>query len=465
MRKMKRILGVLICGLLALGQPAAASNLDTGFGARAMGLADAGSADAGSLGTMTLNPAAFGHLRRWQTEFHVRKLFHVPAGHVDLSGLALGLGMPVSGDRLQGAFGLHYAHDSNAQVGLDRTLGLSYGTRSWREIGAGLFDIGMTLKLISRSGKDYPGSIARAAVDIGGLFRWDDDKSVGLSVLNLTRPKTGLPGYDDRAPVMLKLGYAQRFSRFAFVTDLTQREPSAEFGATTTAGMGLEYSWATIRHGMFTARSGLSLGGDARSWTAGAGWKVLGARIDYALRVPLSGASKWSHGFSLSYLFGAWDTEAEYERLLRKEMSYRRDLTRALESAEIKQWKLAEDLRLMRDELSDLRREVAIKAAETGEAKDDLKQAETELRIKKLEEKRREAQKRLEAMREEQRRIREADKLGRFREDWRAYEDLKIQGVSEVVLIDRLKAMLRQYQDMGVDLGEANRELQRLLRR
>ena len=47
-------------------------------------------------------------------------------------------------------------------------------------------------------------------------------------------------------------------------------------------------------------------------------------------------------------------------------------------------------------------------------------------------------------------------------EAWEAYQRLKAQGVSDVVLVERVQAILREFQGRGVDLSEAQRELQRL---
>ena len=105
------------------------------------------------------------------------------------------------------------------------------------------------------------------------------------------------------------------------------------------------------------------------------------------MRVPLAHGSQWSHAVSLGYKFGAWDPEGEYERLLRTEMGYRGDLAAALEAAEVKQWKLAEELRVLREELTDLRRDLDIKSAEVGEVTERARRAEGAVRLKELEEK------------------------------------------------------------------------------
>jgi hypothetical protein len=444
--------------------PARASNEDIAFNARGIGMAGAGMAEPGSASAFTLNPASLGQMRRPLADFGIRRLFHAPSGPVDLSGMTFGGAIPLDGAYIKGALGFSWTHDINDPVALDRTLGLTYATRSWREIGKGIFDVGLTIKSIRRDGRRFGGEASKAGVDLGSIFRWGGDHTLGFSMLNLTRPRTTVGSFEDRAPFIAKFGYARKIRRFTYVMDLTKREPSNNRRGTASLSGGFEYGWATPKQGLFTARTGLNLGTTSRSWSAGFGWSALGARVDYAVRVPMSNGSRWSHGFSLSYRFGQWDPEAEYERLLTTELSYRRDLTRALEAAEVKQWKLAEELRLMREEISDLRIEIADREAEAGEAREKQLKAERDLRLKQLEERRRQAEARLEKMRIEQEKMRLANKRALFEEDWNTYSDMKLQGVSEITLLDYLKKMLRTYKGTGVDLGKANLELQRLTR-
>ncbi|MBI3298766.1 MAG: hypothetical protein HYZ75_11415 [Elusimicrobia bacterium] len=448
--------------------PAAASTEDVAFGARAAALADAVTADAEGLGALTINPAAIGQIRRSRVEVTHRRLFQIPASPTDLDGMGAAAVVPVDTQWLRGAFGLSWTHDVVEPVALDRSIGLSFGSRSWRELGPGTLDAGITFKTIGRSGRRFGGATAKAGLDLGLYYRWRES-ALGLSILNINGPSTDVGPVTDRAPVSIKLGVSRAVRRFTTVADLTQREPTAARRASTSLGAGLEYSWATVKSGLLTGRSGLSVGSLGKSWTVGAGWSVLGASLDYAVRVPLAHGSRWSHVLSLGYKFGAWDPEGEYERLLRTEMSYRGDLSAALEAAEVKQWKLAEELRVMRGEMTDLRRDLDLKAAEADMAADRARRAEQAVRLKELEERRRRAEAELQKLDGERRRIkaaeREADVEGRFRDEWRRYHELKLQGVPNAVLLERLKNILADFKGKGVDLSEANLELQSLQRR
>lgn len=459
---MKPLLSVLLA--LALFPAAAFAALEeTGLTARSMGMADALTADTEGLGGMVLNPAVLGHLRRSELTYGIRRLFDIPAGKTDLNGMDIGAATPLGTWNIPGSAGIHWTHDTIRPASLDRVLGLTYGSKSWREFGPGVFDAGLTLKLLKRGGRDFGGSFSKAAVDLGTFYRWGETKSVGFSILNINQPATDLGGFKDKAPAVVKLGFVQRVRRFAVALDLSRRAASGLFGETNSAAMGVEHGWGTAKHGSFTARSGLILSTKARSWSLGGGWNILGTHVDYAVRIPLSGGSRWSHMASLSYRFGQWNPEAEYERLLTDEIRYREELSRALESAEIKQWKLAEELRFMREEIEDLKLELAVQAAKTGRTEEQLEKTKEMLKLKELEEQRRRAAVRLEEMKKEQLRLRELDKVRRLEEEWRSYDALKLEGVSNLVLIDRLKKILRQFKGEGVDLGKVNRELNRLL--
>ena len=455
---------LLLALVLAAAAPAAASTEDVAFGARAAGLSDAVTADSDGLGAISINPAALGQVRRVQAEMMHRRLFMIPAGPTNLDGMGVAAVVPVDEEWIKGALGLSWTYDGVSDVSLDRALGLTYGSRSWRELGPGTLDAGVSLRILSRSGRARGGATTKAAVDVGTLYRWGD-AALGFSVLNLNGPSTDVGPVGDRAPLTAKLGAARSVRRFSAMTDLTQREPTRDRRASTSLGGGLEYSWATVKAGLLTGRSGVSVGNLAKSWSLGAGWRVLGASLDYALRIPLDHGTRWSHTVSLAYRFGAWDPEAEYERLLTTEMGYRRDLSDALEAAEVKQWRLAEELKVLREEMTDLRRALDVKATEVGEAKDRAARAEQVIRLKELEERRRRIEAEARKQEAELKRVKEADVEGRFKDEWRRYQELKLQGVPPPVLVDRLKNILSEFKGKGVDLSEANQELQKLIRR
>jgi hypothetical protein len=459
---MKKI--ALLLTVLQIASPASAAMETASFNARSTAMADALTADPQGLSGLTLNPAALGHLRRTQVQANIRRLHQVPGGPTDLSGSAIGAAIPFQNSLTGGVVGLSWVYDEFANVSLDRSIGFSYATRSWREIGPGVLDIGTTLRLLSRSGL-AGGSITRLAVDLGTYYEWGQGRAVGLSLMNINSPDMSVNIIRDQAPAELRLGYSQRVHRFTFAADISKREASLGKKSNESLAVGAEHAWGTARYGSFTARTGVSFGNITRTWSLGAGWSLFGTQVDYAMRIPVSGGGeRWGHVVSLTYKFGQWNPEAEYERLLSSEIRYRADLSRALEAAEVKQWRLAEELRAMRQEIEDVRRALEFKDAETGVVEEKLQRAQQKLKVKELEDRRRAAQGRLDRLRKERERMQRADIQGRYNAAWKSYQAVKGEGVADVVLIDRLKKILREYQDKGVDVDDAHRELQRLLK-
>lgn len=440
---------------LALAAPARASNEDHGFGARSMGMADAMTAVPDDIAAMVMNPAALGQLRRAQVEAYAHRLFHAPAGPEDLQGAGIAVGVPLDNPPYGGALGFSWRQDDNRERTLDRSLAFTYATRSWREVGDGMkLDFGATLRQIRRSARNSDAVVGKPGLDLGTFLRVADDRSFGFSLLNINSPRTDVGGFADRAPLIVKLGWAQAVRRFRYTMDLSRRDGSARHDGNLSFAMGNEYEWSTANRGSLTARTGIHIGEVSRAWSLGFGWRVLGASFDYALRVPLSGGSRWSHGVALSYRFGTWNPETEYEKLLTSELQQRRDLSRSLSSSEKRQKELGAELDQIKKEAEALRRELERRA-----------DAEGKERLRRIEERRRRAESELGELDQDGRSLRGRDAAVSLREDWAGYQKLKDRGASDAVLIQRLRQILSEYKGTGVDLGEANRELQRLLGR
>ena len=124
-------------------------------------------------------------------------------------------------------------------------------------------------------------------------------------------------------------------------------------------------------------------------------------------------------------------------------------------AAEQRQWKLAEELKRMREQIEILRTQLFDK---TASGKDSRK------RLRELELRMRRSRRAYEKMQTESKRLRSKTKATLFKEDWARYDRSKKGGAPNSVLTDQVKRILRQYKDTGVDLSSANRELLRLLR-
>jgi hypothetical protein len=363
----------------------------------------------------------------------------------------LAAGIPVQQDIFNGTFGLSWLYGQRKGMGVDRTVGFSYGTRGLKELDQGGLDVGGTLKFLSRT-PDGAKGVLQGAIDLGGAYRFREKYTAGLSLLNFPGPR--LP--NGRAPLTIKAGVAEDLRGFTMAFDLTKREPTGEGPGTVTAAAGLERWWATARNGSFAGRTGLSLGDHAKTWNWGLAWRILGGgELGYAMTVPMQGPTMIGHSVGLLFRFGASNPEGEYERLLGTELRYRKDLIAALEAGEVKQWKLSQELAELRSALEDLRRQLTEKT---------LSEAEVKKRLAELQERHRRAVAEHERMLEEQRKLKAKTRSDFFKEDWAAYDKAKAGGAPDPVLADQVRRILRDYKDSGVDLSDANQELLRLLR-
>jgi hypothetical protein len=441
--------------LLLAAVPARAAFDDMGFGPRDLAMGGAFTAVHDGVEAVAYNPAALGQVQDLQAAAAYQRLFHVPSGASDRDSTRAAGVIPVRGDILNGAFGTQVRYDRRTGLSKDREIGFSYGTRGLHETEGGGLDFGGGLKFLGVSPERGSAPGLKPALDLGALWRGGGRYAAGASLLNFGGAKFRSDGISDRAPLALKVGAAEMLRSAVVAVDATVREPSGGNGKSLTFAAGFERWWATPRQGQLALRSGLSLGERARTWSWGAGWRILGGQADYAMSVPLSGVTRFGHAVSITVRFGRADPEGEYEKLLSEEMRYRRDLSDALEASSLKQWKLAEELSRLREEIESLRARLAASKATQGQAQKEL--GELEKRAQK-------ASRDYDALKKEREEAAVKGKQALFNEDWRAYEKAKLAGASDAALLEQLGRLLREYKDAGVDLGEANQELRRLQR-
>ncbi|MBI5201674.1 MAG: hypothetical protein HY925_08830 [Elusimicrobia bacterium] len=484
----------LFIALLLAAPPAWASHEDFGFGARSSAMGDAMTAAGDDPGAVVYNPALASGITTQEIMLGARRASLAPVGPVRHDQVEVAAATPLNSFPWRGAISLHGwatkidamplgsamdpalpgnfpnptndptfdgAHPGLFQPSLDRSLGLTYATHGWRETDNGIVDLGVTLKALTRAGRALNGSVAKAGVDIGMIYRIRERYALAFSAINVNGPRTDIGGLPDRAPVMVRLGVAQNTRGFTMALDAVKREGSQGRQAGYSVGAGLERWVHTGRIGTVALRAGLNMGRASKAGSLGVGWRALGAQVDYAALAPIESGSRWGHAVSLVFRFGSWDPDREFERLLGSEIRYRQELAHALDTAEVKQWKLAEELRRLRRSLEDLQAELNTRAQ--GEADAQQRYRAAKEKIRDLEIKEQEAQRSLEALEKDRKVIVEQSKEVLFREDWRAYQKQKLQGIPDIVLLERVKQLLRQYKDTGADLSEANQELRRLL--
>jgi hypothetical protein len=448
-----RRLAVALAAAALAAAPASAAFDDAPWGARDAAMGGAFEAGHDGIEALSYNPAALGQAPALEAAASYQNGTHSPAGQIDRDSTRAGVVVPMRQDILDGAFGFDVRYDRRANLAKDREIGIYYGTRGLRETEAGGLDFGAGLKTL-QSSLDAGGSAGpKAALDLGTLYRFQDRYAFGASLLNFGGASFKHGGYFDRAPLTLKLGGSDSLDGALLTVDGTVREPSSGQARSVSFAAGFERWWPTLRAGSFAARSGASVGNLNRTWSWGFGWRNGGARVDYAMIVPLSGIARFGHALTFSVRFGRFDPEAEYASLLQGEMTQRRELARALDAGAVKQRALAEEIGRLRDEISSLRESLAQKKMSEEEAR---------RRVKDLEARQRKASEEFERLKDKRAHDAARTKTELFREDWAAYQRAKLAGAPDAALRERVRRLLVQYKDTGVDLGEANREFSRL---
>jgi hypothetical protein len=425
------------------------------FSPRAAALGGAMTAVQDDPAAQLYNPATLGTLETPAASLNYHRQFHVPAGETNQDFFDILGGIPVKQEVFNGGFGLQILYNRQFEFARERSVGLGYGTRSlWVEDDRRL-DFGGSVRTLKKTIDAGGNSPTRLGLDAGLLYRWGERYALGFSLLNFNGPALSHPAGRDRAPAEARLGFSESLRGYTVSLDLAKREPSLNRPGTAEAAAGLERWWPTARHGSFAARTGLSLGDREKTWSWGFGWKVLGAELQYAMTVPMRGVSILGNAIGLTFRFGQANPEAEYEKVLAGEIRYRKDLVEALQAGEIKQWKLAEELLRLRQEMDALRRKLA--ASKTNES-------DTRQRMQEIEDRHRRAQETFERLKKDSESVKGRTQQSLFDDDWSAYQRLKNSGAPETVLVDTVKRLLQQYKESGVDLAEANQELVRLLR-
>jgi hypothetical protein len=451
--KLSRLAAAVAAAALA-ASPAFAAFDDTSFGARDMAMGNSFTAVHDEVGAVAYNPAALGQAPALEAAASYLSGTHPPAGTIDRDTTRAAVALPVRQDVFNGAFGFEVRYDRRTNISKDREIGVYYGTRGLHETEGGGLDFGVGLKTLQSSLEEGGYTKTKLALDLGTLWRLSDRSAVGASLLNFGGAKfSGPNGYSDRAPLALKLGGEESVHGSLLTADATMREGSSGQSHSESFGLGVERWVPTIRSGSFAGRTGLSIGTNSNVWSWGAGWKLGGARIDYAMGIPLTGVARFTNALTLAIRFGRSDPEAEYEKLLQGEMAARQQLARSLDASAVRQQALSEEIARLRGEIDELRASLAEKTSSAAEARRKLQ--ELEARHKK-------AVETFQRLQNEQAQNAAKTKAELFREEWASYEKSKLEGAADAALLEHVQRLLIEYKDAGVDLGEANQELRRL---
>ena len=442
--------------LFSFAAPASAVFEDAPAGARQLGFGGQAAALEDPLSFQS-NPALAGGAARFETGAYFLASDRTPLGQADFSSYGAWALVPRRGYGKMGTFSAGGLYRDDGGGAVQKTLSFGWGTWQLLRAGSGSLDFGANFKILQFDAADGEGMQSGAAVDLGAAFRPDGRHVFGFSALNINRPSFGAGILKDKAPLVLRLGVSESREDFTLSLDVAQRSASGGRRGNFSLNPGMEYVWRTGGSGVLFSRTGLVLADRASALGAGLGWKRQSSELAYSAAVPLTGAIVPAHAVTLSLRFGDRDTESEYERLIRQEMKYRKDLVEALDGSAKREEALKKELVSLKDDVDALNERLKsseeTKARERGE-KERLegvmrRQAAAEAELRDLARKR--SQDRLAALGHE------------FTQDWQNYLRLKNGGAPKEALKAALERLVGQYQDAGIDISQATVELREII--
>jgi hypothetical protein len=456
-KKSNPALPAVLCGLLlSFASPARAVFEDIPAGARQLGFGGGGAALQDPL-SFWANPALAGTARKFETGGDFQSSKRTTQGPANFDAYGLWALIPRMAYGRLGTFSVGGLYRNDGGLLTQKTILFGWGTSNYKRTDAGILDFGANFKILSAAA---PGGVSASGIglDLGASFRPDETHTLGLAILNLNNPsfKPGL--LTDNAPRVFKLGVSERREDYTLSLDLSRRSASGGQGGNVSLNPGVEHVWRTERAGQLFSRAGLNLAERASALSAGLGWKHLASEISYGIAVPLTGSVSPAHSLTLALRFGDRDVESEYERLIRQEIKYRKDLVEALDESARREGLLKNELASMKAETDAL----TARLKETQEQKATVKNEAA--RLEAVVRRQAAAEAELKAMELK----RKADKLNQlkydFSVDWQGYLKLKGGGAPADVLKGALQRMVSQYQDSGIDISQATVELQGLVR-
>jgi long-subunit fatty acid transport protein len=307
------VLGIGLAALPAWGWERGTTGADylkIGLGADAVGMGEAYTAHQGDVTSMFYNPAGLAtmdsnqlaatHLN-WIADMQYEALAYarpnVEFGTVGASVFLLHMPPIPARDELNNDLGTLNVSDLGVQF--------SYAKDMNRWLGVSGLSGGASLKILHR---ELAGQTASGgALDLGALYNWTDNFSIGAALLNAGYlSKFG--SEQDYLPLMLRLGaaFTQEFAagqKLIAALDLTQTLDSP-----IKANLGLDYALARIVH----IRAGYKFGYDNDGFQAGlgVGWQNLS--VDYAAKIM--GVFGLTHYVSASFGFGKKIVEQQQDR-------------------------------------------------------------------------------------------------------------------------------------------------------
>ena len=329
---------------------------DLGVGARPIGMGNAYTALADDVNAIYYNPAGLAQLDECQFTSGYGKLYWGLDDGSNLGSGFVGYAHPLYHWGTLGAgwlnFGLQGFYRENSFI-------FSYGNSLKKKLLAG-FNLKLLYKKYGKnpytenalidggpavSGERDPVfskgySKTGFSTDLGFLYRFNREYSLGLSLIDINQPRMDLKDNSSRVPIGVRSGFLYNSDFLTFALDTTFRNGDVNVYS------GVE-KWFLNR--AFGARAGLGVGSRSFSNLAlGASYTKYLFQFDYAFLYPLSGIrdTYGSHRISLTLRFAPEKEEKKRAREKRlAEIAAERAAREELEKIREKEAKLIEERR------------------------------------------------------------------------------------------------------------------------
>jgi len=287
-------------------------------GARASGMAEAFTTVADDVLSLYYNPAGMMHVKRPEICTYYGRMFMGLDDGSRIGRSFLGYVHPLKGRLGGGAVGISYFNLSLSSLYKEDAYSLSYARVVTRRLNAGLTLKGLkktigsdiyTENAVDDTGTALGGpdplfSSGRAKTvvtgDLGMQYRLTAHYALGVVAKNINSPNIAIGNGDDRVSRVYTAGIARRTRDTSVALDVsrwkfTEGDMRFSFGSEHWFGNGI------------AIRGGLASGSrDYRNITLGGSYSLDGIQFDYAVNYPLEGVEGTSgtHQVSITFRFG-----------------------------------------------------------------------------------------------------------------------------------------------------------------
>ncbi len=315
-------------------------------------------------------------------------------------------------------------------------------------------DIGFSLKRISKA----DGFESKNSYD-GGFIVRKKDYVGGFSFENLN---AGVGGYKYGIPESISFSVSRFISDY--LVGLTISKSSFEDKSSFVSSFSASQIIRTYRYGYFRLSTSMSFSSIINWLSFGVFYNREVWEFSFSLSAMLNKPSYINSSFGITLYWGRQDVESEYEKIIRREIKYRKDLLDELSQAAKREEKLKKNISELSSQTDELRYKIEMiekelkkeKADKENLVKENQRVLNTLNSIVERQKKEKEDLENLERKRQQQK----LELIKReFDREMEIYRKLKMENTSKTALINYLKKVISTYQNSGIDISEASFEL------